>query len=103
MPLTSNTLARLEPVVWITHSPSFWTNVTRSISGTPLTVVLRTLFLIAIAIAVSTSSTNFRIINSPVVSILNFLFDESAASTSATEHPLSLSFFSLKISLISVE
>ena len=103
MPLTSNTLARLEPVVWITHSSSFWTNVTRSISGTPLTVVLRTLFLIAIAVAVSTSSTNFRIINSPVVSILNFLFDESAASTSATEHPLSPSLFSLKISLISVE
>jgi len=51
IPLTSNTLAMLEPVVCITHSSSFWTNVTRSISGTPLTVVLRTLFLIAIDVA----------------------------------------------------
>ncbi len=69
-------------------------------SGTPFTVVLSTLFLIAITVGASDSSTNFRVIRSPVVSILNFLFDCNAASTSLTVHPLSLSLFALRINLI---
>ena len=49
MPSTFKTFERLEPVVEITNSSFLRSKVILSISGTPLTVVLRILFRKVIA------------------------------------------------------